>query len=160
MKSSRDSVGLPLSVPPKSVADGRSVVPDELSFWPYFQPGRAAGEQIFSFDFGKDIFVHINAPVPLASSKPLLLILYALPNGNTLDQTFGKRLEPGDDWHYDIQHVGAQIRFLRALDPPFTPVLVLLQTRQRSWPAWNTAHPADHGMQIVNLVNSLRQIFR
>jgi len=160
VKSSRDSVGLPLSVPPKSVADGRSVVPDELSFWPYFQPGRAAGEQIFSFDFGKDIFVHINAPVPLASSKPLLLILYALPNGNTLDQTFGKRLEPGDDWHYDIQHVGAQIRFLRALDPPFTPVLVLLQTRQRSWPAWNTAHPADHGTQIVNLVNSLRQIFR
>ncbi|HOC26109.1 MAG TPA: hypothetical protein PKJ13_12390, partial [bacterium] len=92
MKSSRDSVGLPLSVPPKSVADGRSVVPDELSFLPNFQPGRAAGEQIFSFDFGKDIFVHINAPVPLASSKPLLLILYALPNGNTLDQTFGKRL--------------------------------------------------------------------
>lgn len=154
-----ESVRLQPFVQPDGFAGGSGTVPAALSLWPCFQPGRADGEQIFSFEFGKDIFVHINAPVPLASGKPLLLVLYALPNGNTLDQTFGKRLEPGDDWHYDIQHVGAQIRFLRSLDLPYTPVLVLLQTRQRSWPAWKTAHPADHGTLIVSLVNSLRQIF-
>ena len=41
------------------------------------------------------------------------LVVYALPNGNTLEQTLGRKLRNGDDWHFDIQHIAAQTRFLR-----------------------------------------------
>ena len=46
----------------------------------------------------------------------MLLVFYALPNGNTIEQTIGKAIKPGDDWHFDIQHIGAQTRFLRGED--------------------------------------------
>ncbi|MCK7541677.1 MAG: hypothetical protein MZV63_67720 [Marinilabiliales bacterium] len=56
----------------------------------------------------------INAPLNgFGDGDRVLLILYALPNGNTIEQTFGKKLHAGDDWHFDIQHIGAQTRFLR-----------------------------------------------
>jgi len=124
-----------------------------------FKTGILRSEQICSFTFRGDIHVHINAPAGLSPDSKLLLILYALPNGNTLDQTFGKRLQPEDDWHYDIQHAGAQIRFVRAFDPPYAPVLILLQTRQRSWPLWKAAHPRDHGAQIIALTDTLQHLF-
>ncbi len=58
----------------------------------------------------------INAPSTGFGPKDrALLVFYALPNGNTIEQTFGKKLREGDDWHYDIQHIGAQTRFLRKI---------------------------------------------
>jgi hypothetical protein len=127
---------------------------------PGFLPGRYPGEEIASFCFRGDVHLLINAPAGRENGKRVLLVLYALPNGNTLDQTFGKLLEPGDDWHYDIQNIGAQVRFLRTLDPPYQPVLVLMQTRQKSWPAWKAAHPDDHAARSAALVDTLLQIFR
>jgi hypothetical protein len=38
------------------------------------------------------------------------LVLYCLPNGNTINQTVGRTAGPGVDWHYAIQHIGAQTR--------------------------------------------------
>ena len=125
-----------------------------------FRPGCFPDEQILNFSFRGDVHVHVNAPANLPPGRPVLLILYALPNGNTLDQTFGKQLGQGDDWHYDIQHTGAQLRFLRTVDLPFTPVLVLLQTREKSWPVWKAAHSTDHGQRIAALVDTLRSLFR
>src|SRR3954469_25253623 len=37
--------------------------------------------------------------------RPTLIIFYALPNGNTIEQTIGCRLRDGLDWHFDIQHI-------------------------------------------------------
>jgi hypothetical protein len=57
--------------------------------------------------------VKITLDIPEYVYKSSILILYALPNGNTTAQTMGKKIQPGDDWHFDIQHIKAQTEFLR-----------------------------------------------
>ena len=80
-----------------------------------------------------------------APDKPVLLIFYALPNGNTTGQTIGRLLKPGDDWHFDIQHIGAQTRFLRTLVTNRTIVIAYLEAESRAGPhgagAWRQRHP-------------------
>src|SRR5436190_3002729 len=80
-----------------------------------FQPSPFFNEQIKELRFD-DARVLINAPGELDPNRPTLLILYALPNGNTIEQTIGCKEREGLDWHFYIQHIGAQIRFLRDLD--------------------------------------------
>src|SRR5437016_2103376 len=58
-----------------------------------------------------------NTPANVDATKPTLLIVYLLPNGSTIEMTAGARLLPGMDWHYDIQHINAQTRKLRQIDP-------------------------------------------
>ena len=79
-------------------------------------------KQISHFDeqekilyFNNDVRILINVPSApkIDSSLPVNLVLYALPNGNTIEQTKGKLLEYGDDWHFDIQHIAAQSRYVR-----------------------------------------------
>ena len=70
----------------------------------------------------------INAPLKgFGKNDKVLLVFYALPNGNTIEQTFGKNLKEGDDWHFNIQHIGAQTRFLRRLLKKETVVTVYLE---------------------------------
>ena len=49
-------------------------------------------ERITSFTFDPEVKVRVNAPgqTSFAPGKKVLLIFYALPNGNTTDQTVGK----------------------------------------------------------------------
>lgn len=90
--------------------------------------------------------------------KPVRLIFYALPNGNSTEWTFGKRMEQGDDWHFDIQHIGAQTRFLRAVDTLHSYVVVYLEAENRSWGAWRKAGPGrDH--IIKELVEQIALLF-
>jgi hypothetical protein len=105
-----------------------------------------------------DIKVHINAPAPeqMPPGKKVLLVYYTLPNGNTIPQTIGKAMKAGDDWHYDIQHIGAQTRFLRELLPERAIVVVYLETVQRSWPAWRKLHGDE---AIPEVVEQVRQLF-
>src|SRR5204863_8425521 len=84
-------------------------------------------------------------------AKPLL-ILYALPNGNTTEQTIGKAIKPGDDWHYDIQHIGAQTRFLRRLLPNRPIIVAYLENNLKSWPAWRKKHGDKFIPEIVEAV--------
>ena len=56
-----------------------------------------------------------------------LIILYALPNGNTTEQTMGKRLAKSDDWHFDIQHIKAQTKFLRQELPDKNIIVIYLE---------------------------------
>src|ERR1051325_8207299 len=67
--------------------------------------------RIDSFKMYND--VKITLDIPKYKNKKSILVLYALPNGNTTGQTMGKKLEPNDDWHFDIQHIKAQTAFLR-----------------------------------------------
>ncbi len=62
-------------------------------------------------------------------AKPTRLILYATPNGNTIEQTLGCALSPGIDWHFDIQHASAQVRILRPLRPEENLVLACVEAR-------------------------------
>lgn len=101
----------------------------------------------------------INAPLNgFGDGDRVLLILYALPNGNTIEQTFGKRLHDGDDWHFDIQHIGAQTRFLRRVISDRTLVVAYLENDLRSWPAWKAATP-DYRDQVNRIVGDLKEIF-
>jgi hypothetical protein len=119
-------------------------------------------ERIASFTLEPEVKVHINAPPAAAfvAGKKTLLILYALPNGNTTAQTIGRQLKPGDDWHFDIQHIGAQTRFLRQLIPDRNIVIVYLEanakTIPRSWPAWRKK---NGDASIPGLVAAMRKIF-
>jgi hypothetical protein len=117
-------------------------------------------EQVVTFQFNDEIRIHINAPSvdSLKENQPLGLALFALPNGNTIEQTVGKILKTGDDWHYDIQHIGAQTRFLRQKISDYNLVVVYLETKQRSWPLWKSQH-ADYIQIVKSLVEYLRSCF-
>jgi hypothetical protein len=82
----------------------------------------------------------------------VLLVFYGLPNGNTIEQTIGKAIRPGDDWHYDIQHIGAQTRFLRAAIKDREVVVAYLENEQKSWPSWRRMNGDESIPAIVDLV--------
>jgi hypothetical protein len=122
---------------------------------PYFN------EQILNFRYSPEVTIQINAPSAKAFdiNKPTEVILFALPNGNTIDETVGKILEPGDDWHYDIQHIGAQTRFLRQHDTTKNIVTAYLQTAQLSWPLWRSKY-SNNAALVKSIVDSVKNIFQ
>ena len=115
-------------------------------------------ERIAAFTLDPEVRIHINAPAQetFTPGNKVLLIFYALPNGNTTEQTIGKVMKPGDDWHYDIQHVGAQTRFLRDLLKDRAVVVVYLEAESRSWPAWRKAHGDK---QIPEIIATVKKLF-
>ncbi|HEV7924804.1 MAG TPA: hypothetical protein VGR14_05585 [Verrucomicrobiae bacterium] len=108
------------------------------------------GESETNFVIEPEVKAYINSPpaADFAPDKPVRLIFYALPNGNTTAQTLGHKMQPGDDWHFDIQHIAAQTRFLRALITNRTIVLICLEAGSKSWPAWRQAH-GDEGIPAI-----------
>ncbi len=104
-----------------------------------------------------EVKFHVNAPSEaFQSNKKLLLIFFALPNGNTTEQTIGRKLQPGDDWHFDIQHIGAQTRFLREMIKDRVVVVAYLEADMKSWPAWRKKHGDE---KIPEIISSVRNIF-
>ncbi len=110
---------------------------------PGFKTSAFQGEQYITFNRQPDMRIHINAPAATEFdiTKPVGIALFALPNGNTIEQTVGKILSEGDDWHYDIQHIGAQTRFLRQQSGDYNLVTIYLETAQKSWPTWKATYP-------------------
>jgi hypothetical protein len=113
------------------------------------------GETTTILQWVPDIRVCINESTALPEKLPekTELLFYALPNGNTIEQTLGKQMKPGDDWHYDIQHIAAQTRFLRREQPGKNVVLILLEAKGLSWPAWRKKHGDE---QIPKLISELQ----
>lgn len=91
------------------------------------------------------------------SPRPRVMI-YALPNGNTLEQTLGCAKAEGLDWHYDIQHVLAQTRLLRTLTPEEPLTLVCAEAGGLSWPTWRTSR-ADGNARIGAFADEWRRKF-
>jgi hypothetical protein len=101
----------------------------------------------------------INAPINgFNKESRVLLIFYALPNGNTIEQTFGKKLKEGDDWHFNIQHIAAQTRFLRQILKKQIVIVAYLENSQKSWPLWKANTP-DYGKQVQKIVDEVKSIF-
>ncbi|TKC10229.1 hypothetical protein FA048_08515 [Pedobacter polaris] len=90
--------------------------------------------QQLSVDSG--VTLTFDEPSTIDVSKPTILILFALPNGNTSAQSFGKKLVGGDDWHFDIQHIGAQTAFIRNTDQKSNYIVAYIENNLKSWPAW------------------------
>lgn len=104
--------------------------------------------------------IYVNAPVddkgnPVRATR---IVVYTLPAGNTIEQTLGCKMKPGLDWHYDIQHVAAQIRLLRSLIPNERIVLVCPEGPGLSWSAFRKAHP-DADSRMAELVEQWRKEF-
>jgi hypothetical protein len=114
-------------------------------------------DSIFSFIMNEDVKLTFDNPVAFSKSNKTILILYALPNGNTTEQTMGKRLQAGDDWHFDIQHIRAQTKFIRKELPDNNIVVVYLENNLKSWPAWKQKH-VDYLSIIRHIVDSLYKI--
>ena len=123
-----------------------------------FHPSAQFNERLASFTLEPGVKVHINAPsdATFARGKKVSLIFYALPNGNTTDQTIGKKMQPKDDWHFDIQHIGAQTRYLRETIKDRTIVVIYLEADVRSWPAWRKK---NGDAKIPEIISSVRKIF-
>jgi hypothetical protein len=108
---------------------------------------------IESFRIYDDIKVTIDKPASL-SHKKTIITFFALPNGNSNEQTMGKKMQPGDDWHFDIQHIRAQTKFIRRELPGKNFVVIYLENNYKSWPTWKQKHP-DFKKEIPKLVDSL-----
>lgn len=127
---------------------------------PGFVNSHYFNEQICSFNFDPDIKVLFNAPVSdiFRSDQPTKLILFALPSGNTIEQTIGKKIIQGDDWHFEIQHIGAQTRFLRELLPENNLVVGYLETPKKSWQLWKSKNQ-NYKIIIDSLLTYLTILF-
>jgi hypothetical protein len=122
-----------------------------------FQRSPWFGEQVSVETTPNGVRLLYNAPAPqrFDPALPTRLLFYATPNGNTIEQTMGSALGPGTDWHFDIQHVGAQVRRLRELDRRENLVVVCVEAEGRSWPAWRQKHP-DNAALIRAVVEKAR----
>jgi len=102
-----------------------------------------------------DVRVIINTPRKApTSNKPTTLVLYALPNGNTIEQTAGRQTGPRDDWHFNIQHIAAQTRWLRQAATHTEWVVAYLEAAGLSWPTWRRQH-TNASTLIVQMVKEI-----
>ncbi|OQX94729.1 hypothetical protein B6I21_09120 [candidate division KSB1 bacterium 4572_119] len=128
---------------------------------PGFSVSSYFNEQVITFNFNPEMRIHINAPEAdsFDINKPVGIALFALPNGNTIEHTVGKILQPGDDWHFDIQHIGAQTRFLRRKIIEYNLVTVYLETKQLSWPLWKSKYNNYAGI-VKTTIEYLKSFFK
>jgi hypothetical protein len=139
------------------VCAAQTVLPG-FSISPYFS------EQVKTFVYTPEVRIRINAPSieQFDASKPTALAFFALPNGNTIEMTTGKQLKAGDDWHYDIQHIGAQTRFVRSKLKDTNFVTIYLEANASSvplsWPTWRSKY-ANNASLIKGIVDSMKNIF-
>jgi len=111
-------------------------------------------EHVREMHFEPGVHAVLNSPAEIDVDKPTLLIIYATPNGNTIEQTLGCRGMETIDWHYDIQHIAAQVRKMRDVDRSENIAVAVVQPDEKSWPAWRAKH-ADNGRMIRDIVHTL-----
>ncbi len=111
------------------------------------------GQTTAFFVYG-DVRVTIDQPAEPSPGKTVIACFYALPNGNSTEQTMGKKMAPGDDWHFDIQHIRAQTAFIREKMVRKNFIVIYLENTYRSWPSWKQKHP-DFRVLIPHLVDSI-----
>jgi hypothetical protein len=113
---------------------------------------------IESFRLYSDVKITIDKPLAISKKKKTIVIFFALPNGNTTEQTMGKKMQEGDDWHFNIQHIRAQTAFIRRADKKTNYIVIYLENIYKSWPAWKQRH-LNFKTEITWLVDSLSGLF-
>lgn len=125
---------------------------------PEFEPVSGFDEQVRWSRLSSGVRVFVNRPLEWKASRRTLVI-YATPNGNTIEQTLGCAAERGLDFRFDIQHVAAQIRRWREVTPEQDTVYSVVQAPQLSWPSFR-AEQAGSGNIIRGLVTALTEEFK
>jgi len=130
---------------------------DEAHVW---QRSAQFEETFFTATIESKVRIHVNAPLDENGepARATRLIVFALPNGNTLEQSLGCQMKQGLDWHYDIQHVAAQIRLLRSITPNERIVLVCAEAPGLSWPTFRKNEPQANE-KIATFVDKWRKQF-
>jgi hypothetical protein len=119
-----------------------------------FAIAQDAGNTIRSFYMKDSVRVTIDMPARFNKKRETIITFFALPNGNTTGQTMGKKMQEGDDWHFDIQHIAAQTRFICQQLNKKNFVVIYLENNYKSWPAWKQRHP-DFKTLIPHIIDSL-----
>ena len=119
---------------------------------------RAAEEKMEEITFEGGVRCVVNSPAEIDPTKPTRLVLYAAPAGSSIEQTIGRRVESKADWLFDVQHIGAQTRWLRARVSEVNLVVAYVQAEQKSFVLWKRAHP-DHASRVGAMVGALREKF-
>lgn len=119
------------------------------------------GEQELAFRFEPDVRIEINAPsiVDFDPQKPTAIMLYALPNVNTIEWTKGKKVVDSVYWRYGIQHIAAQTRYIRSLKPDYNFVTVYMEAKQLAWKVWRKETPHSDSL-LIKMVGDIREIFK
>lgn len=97
---------------------------------------------------------YTNVPLPFdptSRERAREVLVYATPNGNTLEQTLGRARHEDESFRYDIQHVLAQTRLYRKLVPERDVVLVVLEAPGLSWPQWVRSHADAPARAVAKL---------
>src|SRR5688500_17691117 len=63
------------------------------------------GEQVREQWIEGDVRIVVNVAGDYDAKRPTRLVVFATPNGNTIEQTLGCGPALGLDWHFFIQHV-------------------------------------------------------
>ena len=119
---------------------------------------RAVEEKMEEIAFEGGVRCVVNAPGEMDPAKPTRLMLYAAPAGSSIEQTIGRRVEAKADGLFDVQHIGAQTRWLRAREREVNLVVAYVQAEPKSWVQWKRAHP-DHAARVGAMVGALRAKF-
>ncbi len=117
-------------------------------------------QQLMIEDAKNGTRILINAPLKGFGKKDkVLLVFYVLPNGSSIEHSFGRKAKPGIDYRYDLQHIGAQTRFLRSVIKDRTIVVAYLENSRLSWPSW-VANTTDPQRKIQEMLDRITGIFR
>ena len=125
----------------------------------FIETGKFNEQELWIKNGHDSLTININAPLHFNKNGETFMVLFALPNGNSIEWTKGKRMKTGDDWHFDIQHIAAQTRFVRNLDKKNNYIVVYLMANQKSWPTWKRTIE-NSKVKIKNIVDSLTEIFK
>src|SRR5689334_5358105 len=114
----------------------------------------AFAQPLREFRMYDDVRITIDVGRDFDAKKKSIIILYALPAGNTTEHTMGKKMKEGDDWHYDIQHIKAQTVFIRQEIKNRNIVVAYLDNTYKSWVLWKTKHK-DYVAEVQHIVDTL-----
>lgn len=99
--------------------------------------------------------VHINAPGNFDKKKPTRVVIFAIPMGNTIEQTIGAQKKDGQDWHFEIQQIGAQTRRLRETSPDENIVIAYVEAPNLNPVSWKKDKP-EKGQIMGQLIDDLK----
>lgn len=102
--------------------------------------------------------IEIDLPDTLIANRKTMLVFFALPNGNSIAWTRGKKMQDGDDWHFDIQHIAAQTSYLRQVMSDQNLIVAYMANSLKAWPAWKRQR-TDGPAEIRRVVDSITGIF-
>lgn len=136
-----------------SMAGAATALPAGGAPPPGFQRSRWFGEWVREDRTPEGIRCLLNLPARLDPKRPTRLVIYATPNGNSLEETLGGEQGEARNWRYDIQHVAAQVRRWRELNFRENVVLACVEAEGKSWPAWRAKH-LDNGSLIRQWVDA------